>query len=310
MALVIWPQCLVDAYRRLLRTMCTTQVWTVASGQAAVAQLGQHRGPLLGALAAGGPEPQAPHVTVAGEIHADRDVHGPVGYLGVKGLDHDRVEPSTGQTASRGAVLPRRHVGHDRVGDLRDRLPAHADAVELLEVRPDLTGREPFRVQRDHIARQALETPAVLAVPSPGRTSPPDHAAPPARPRRSRSSPSWASSRYASSATRGPQQHDAHSPDARPSRPSRPIRGHLAHQARQQTAPAGQLHALVTGPGDQQLSPVPHRRLAGSLARRQNRQNPISHRHDPSQSAAPSRGPSDHNRYTKFLTGPQTSTGR
>ena len=221
--------------------MCTTQVWTVASGQmaridsgrppitvaahdqrvgqAAVAQLGQHRGPLLGALAAGGAQPQVPHVAFAGEIHADRHVHGPVGYLGVKGLDHDGVEPSTGQTASSGAVLPRRHVGHHRVGDLRDRLPAHADAVDLGQVRPDLAGREPFRVQRDHVARQALETAAVLAVPSPGRMSPHDHAAPPARPRRSRSSPSWASSRYASSATRDPQQHDAHSPDAPSSRP-------------------------------------------------------------------------------------------
>ena len=118
MALVIWPQCFLDAYRRLLRTMCTTQVWTVASGQvaridsgrppitvaahdqrvgqAAVSQLGQHRGPLLGALAAGGPEPQAPHVAFAGEIHADGDVHGPVGDLRVADLDHDRVEPSTG----------------------------------------------------------------------------------------------------------------------------------------------------------------------------------------------------------------------
>ena len=98
--------------------MCTTQVWTVASGQvaridsgrppitvaahdqrvgqAAVSQLGQHRGPLLGALAAGGPEPQAPHVAFAGEIHADGDVHGPVGDLRVADLDHDRVEPSTG----------------------------------------------------------------------------------------------------------------------------------------------------------------------------------------------------------------------
>ena len=149
----------------------------------------------------------------------------------------------------------------------------------------------------------------MLAVPSLGRMSPPDHAAPPARPGRCRSSPSWASSRYASSATRGPQQRDAHSPDARPSRPSRPVRGHLADQARQQAALAGQLHALVAGPGDQKLSPVPHRRLAGSLARRQRRQNLISHRHDPSRPAAPSRGPSDHARYAKFLTGPRRAVG-
>ena len=61
-----------------------------------------------------------------------------------------------------GPILPRRHVGHDGVGDLRDRLPAHRGVVDLFEVRPDLAGREPFRVQRDHVPRQAVEAPPVL----------------------------------------------------------------------------------------------------------------------------------------------------
>ena len=74
MALVIGPRCLRDAYRRLSRTMCTTHVCTVASGQvarieegkpfspsqhtnrrvgeAAVSQLGRHGRPLGGAFAA------------------------------------------------------------------------------------------------------------------------------------------------------------------------------------------------------------------------------------------------------------------
>jgi len=83
--------------------MCTTQVCTVACGQvvridsgsplqpvaaddqrvgqAAVAELAQHRRPLLGALAAHRSEPESEHVTLTVQVDADRDVDGPVGDL-------------------------------------------------------------------------------------------------------------------------------------------------------------------------------------------------------------------------------------
>ena len=51
-------------------------------------------------------------------------------------------------------------------------------------------------------------------------------------------------------------------------------------------------------------APVSHRRLASSLRRRHRRHILISHRHDPLRLTAPSCGPSDHARYTKFPTVP------
>ena len=49
--------------------------------EAAVAKLGQHRRPLLGTLTARWAQPQAQHVSFASDVHADGDVHGPVGDL-------------------------------------------------------------------------------------------------------------------------------------------------------------------------------------------------------------------------------------
>ena len=273
-------------------------------GQAPVAQLGQHGRPLLGALAAGGAQPQAQHVAFALKIHADGHIHGPVGDLGVADLDHDRVDQQHRVDRVEGPVLPHRHVGHDLVGDLRDRLPAHRGVIDLFEMRLDLTGREPLRVQRDHIARQPVEAAPMLG-----------HRHRLEGPR----------------TVTGHPQIDLADLGGHPlgGRPIARVRGpaafrgvtliaqmlshldletgleHLAHQPRQQAAVAGQLHALGACLGHQPLGPVLHRCLVGSLARRHSRHVMISHRHDPSQPTALSCGPSDHARYTNFLTGPQ-----
>ena len=55
-------------------------------------KLGQHRRPLLGTLTARWAQPQAQHVSFASDVHADGDVHGPVGDLRAADLDHDRVD--------------------------------------------------------------------------------------------------------------------------------------------------------------------------------------------------------------------------
>ena len=94
--------------------MCTTQVCTVAWGQVARIDSGRPRRPsqhtinasarprflssvsivthCLATVAAGGAQPQPQHVSVAGQIDADGNVHGPVGDLGVVDLDHDGVD--------------------------------------------------------------------------------------------------------------------------------------------------------------------------------------------------------------------------
>ena len=124
--------------------MCTTQVCTVASGhgrsdrfrqapqpgtahdqrvsEAAVAQFGEHGRPLFGALAACGAQPQAQHVSFAGQVDPDGDAHAPVGDLGAADFDGDRVDQQHRIDRIQGPVLPRRHVRDDLVGDLRDRL--------------------------------------------------------------------------------------------------------------------------------------------------------------------------------------------
>ncbi len=80
---------------------------------------------------------------------------------------------------------------------------------------------------------------------------------------------------------------------------------HLTDQTRQQAILTGELHALAACPSHQQLSPVVHRRLPNSTVHRHSQHIMISHRHDPFRSTTPSRGPSDHTRYTKYLTVPR-----
>ncbi len=272
-------------------------------GQAAVSQLGEHRSPLLGALPAGGAQPQPQNVALALKIDPDGHIHGPVGDLGVTDLHDDRVDQQHRIHRIEGPVLPHRHVGHDLVGDLRDRLPAHRRVIDLGQVRLDLAGREALRVQRDHVPRQALEPAPMLGD----------------RHRRERAL-SVARHRQIDLADLGLDAFGRR-PVARVRRPAS-LGGmtlvaqmlghldlqagleHLAHQTRQQPPVAGQLHALSTRPGHQMLGPVLHRRLAGSVASRQRGQILISHRHDPSRPTAHSCGPSDHARYTKFRTVP------
>ncbi len=87
---------------RLGQTPQTVAAHDQSVGQAAVSQLGEHRSPLLGALPAGGAQPQPQNVALALKIDPDGHIHGPVGDLGVTDLHDDRVERSTGYTGSRG----------------------------------------------------------------------------------------------------------------------------------------------------------------------------------------------------------------
>ena len=86
----------------------------------------------------------------------------PVGDLRVAGLDHDRVDQQHRIHGVEGPHLPHGHVLHDGVGDLGDRLTAHLGVIDLRGVRLDLTGGEALGIQRDHIARQALEAALML----------------------------------------------------------------------------------------------------------------------------------------------------
>ena len=59
--------------------------------------------------------------------------------------EHDRVD------VLQRPLSPFAHVVHDRVGDLRDQLPANLHRIDLLQMRLDIPHREPAAVQRQDL---------------------------------------------------------------------------------------------------------------------------------------------------------------
>lgn len=128
----------------------------------AVAELGEHAQPELGALPAGRcPDPE----DVALALHGDADgaVEGPVGDLAVTDLHMDRVDEHHRVDPIQRPDQPARHVLEHGVGDLADRLPRHLGAEHLDEMRLDLPGREPLRGEGDHHRVDALQAALTLA---------------------------------------------------------------------------------------------------------------------------------------------------
>ena len=90
-----------------------------------------------------------------GPDNANSHVHRPVGDLRAADFDHEAVDQQDQQDRIERVqrpLLPRDHVVDDLVGDLRDRLPQHLRAADPTKVLLDIAGRQPLRVQRDHVA--------------------------------------------------------------------------------------------------------------------------------------------------------------
>ena len=122
----------------------------------------EHLHPELRAL--GLLEPQAEHVAVALEGDPEREVaraalHAPA----VADLEHQRVEEDHRIDILKRPGGPRACVVHDRVGDLRDQLPADLHAVNLFQVRLDIPHREPAAVQRQDLVVEPLKAALALA---------------------------------------------------------------------------------------------------------------------------------------------------
>ena len=60
--------------------------------------------------------------------------------------------------------LPRRHLGHHRIGDGADQIGRHLDAVHLAEERLNLAAGEAAGVQRDHFIVESGEASLVLPI--------------------------------------------------------------------------------------------------------------------------------------------------
>ncbi len=79
---------------------------------------------------------------------------------------------------------------------------------------------------------------------------------------------------------------------------------HLTDQLRQHPPSPVSSTPSLRAQATSSSAPVIHRRLISSPVRRHSRHILISYRHDPFRPTAHNCGPSDHARYTKFLTDP------
>ena len=154
--------CLGDRRRPGLRDRVGQAFQAVAHHDAhvthtAVAYLGQHAQPVLGALTAvAGPQAQDVPTAVAGD--RESDVDRPVRDLTIADLHVDTVDEDHRVDAVQGPALPLAERVQDPVGDGRDRLLRHLRAIHLGQVRAHLTGGQPLRGQRDHQVVHPTET--------------------------------------------------------------------------------------------------------------------------------------------------------
>ena len=187
---------------------------------AAVLDVGQHTHPELRRLARTVAGPQPEHVPVPVQVDPDRGVERLVADLPVTNLDHDRVDEDRRIDPLQRPGGPRLHVLDDLVGDPADSVLGHRRPVDLGEVRADLPGGQPARVQREHDRVHIGQGPLPLldddrleaALPVPRHLD--LH-----RGRRCRSTPSWPGSRCASSPRYGPARRACRSRRARSSPP-------------------------------------------------------------------------------------------
>ena len=115
----------------------------------------------------------------------DRGVDRPVGDLPVADLDHDRVDEDRRVDLVQRPVRPTSFISSITLSVIREIVSLrHRRAVDLGEVRADLPGRQPLRVQRQHDLIDPVQPALPLAPRSPVRTCRPGPAAPRCRPAR------------------------------------------------------------------------------------------------------------------------------
>ena len=108
---------------------------------AAVLQIAQHLHPELRAL--GLLEPHAQHLPVALQGDAEGEVERPaLDRAALADLDHHAVQEHDRVDVLQWPLAPLADVVHDRVGHTRDQVQADLDAVDLLQVRADVTHRQ------------------------------------------------------------------------------------------------------------------------------------------------------------------------
>ena len=107
---------------------------------AAGLQIGEDLHPELGALRL--LEPHAEHVALTVERDAEREVQrAALDRAALADLQHHAIEEHDRVDVLQRPLAPVAHVVHDRVGDAADQIEADLHAVDLLQVRADVTHR-------------------------------------------------------------------------------------------------------------------------------------------------------------------------
>jgi len=116
---------------------------------AAVLDLGEDTEPELRSLTAvAGPDPEDVPLPVHRDAHGD--IERLVPHLAVADFHHQGVDEHDRIDAIQWSVLPFGHLLDDLVGDPADRVLGHGRAIDVVEVRGDLSGRQPTRGEREH----------------------------------------------------------------------------------------------------------------------------------------------------------------
>ncbi len=127
----------------------------------AVAQLGAHPGPELGAFGCLHPDPE--YVFDPVEIHPDGDVRGSVADLvAVADFDHQRIEVDDRVDLLQRPRLPGLDLVEHRVGDFGDGVVGQLGAQCAGQVMGDVAHGHPTRIQRDDHVVEAAGAPAAL----------------------------------------------------------------------------------------------------------------------------------------------------
>jgi hypothetical protein len=108
-------------------------------------------------------EPHPEYVALPLDRDAEREVTGAsLHRAALANLEDERVEEDHRVDVIERTLLPLAHVLHHRVGDPADQVTADLDAVDLGQVRLDVTRRQATRVESKDLVVEALEAPLTL----------------------------------------------------------------------------------------------------------------------------------------------------
>ena len=129
---------------------------------AALLEVGEDLHPELRALV--GLKPHAEHVALAIDPDRQREIAGtPLDRAAVADLQHQRVQEHDRVDVIQRPRLPRPRVLHHRIGHPRDQVTADPNAVDLLQMRLDIPGRQAPAIEREDLVVEPLKAPLTLA---------------------------------------------------------------------------------------------------------------------------------------------------